>query len=602
MKQIIPILAVGATIMTVTAVNRTLFIYHSDGIEPILFAEIDSIRMSYIDVDSTQLNAPLVQEFWTADSVYRYRTADIDSVSFQNPPTILQPRAIDLAQELSQYVDVVDYTDAMTLSLKSSTPSSLMPQAGDYLFQLSPTDNMPYGFAGKVESVEGYTIHCSDAGPDEIFRSIAFTAESETEAMPSRAYAPAEESMPWYAANYHIPQQTANIMTDELRDIPIGAAQAYVSSKVRIRPVISCQTGIYVLPTSSDKPMTVQRMHSAVTLDVEASANGRCILEKEITAGTGESVTIRSTGLGLGQKFTAKFSGSIKASGTMGIDYNYNASYTATAITSIYEASDTEAAAYAVFKNHVKRTPVHELSASMDGKISLNCILSLTVTNVTDSLKSVSQTYTYGSSITGDALYRTSELDDAVTSNALYKRITATGVKGSPVESLSSSAKYAAENLKLKSEIKPSAPSTYYAVPKFTFPTYADGTLTYKMDGLAMKGVSSAIGVAVQRTDKTLTYTTTQSVWPATKTMSASPSFSIDDGDIVYPTATLGGKTILCSPTYPATTSALTPIIFHGKSGGVRIVSGWPYYGKGTSGDTTAVLGTPLPTNTDKKK
>ena len=45
---------------------------------------IDSIRYSTIDLDSTLYSEWKVQEIWTPDSVYRYRLADIDSLSFTN--------------------------------------------------------------------------------------------------------------------------------------------------------------------------------------------------------------------------------------------------------------------------------------------------------------------------------------------------------------------------------------------------------------------------------------------------------------------------------------------------------------------------------------
>lgn len=73
--------------------GKTMYVHHSNGVDPIFFAEIDSIRFSSIGLDSLNLPLPTVQEIWTPDSVYRYNTADVDSVTFGALPPIAVPEA-----------------------------------------------------------------------------------------------------------------------------------------------------------------------------------------------------------------------------------------------------------------------------------------------------------------------------------------------------------------------------------------------------------------------------------------------------------------------------------------------------------------------------
>ena len=81
MKKLTLLASLFVTI-AMMAQNRTMFVHHNGDIDLFFFAEIDSIRYSSIDVDSSQWSdMPIVQEIWTADSVYRYRMEEIDSVT-----------------------------------------------------------------------------------------------------------------------------------------------------------------------------------------------------------------------------------------------------------------------------------------------------------------------------------------------------------------------------------------------------------------------------------------------------------------------------------------------------------------------------------------
>ncbi len=606
-KTLFSAIALSAALLPVLAGNsdnKTLFIYHSMGVEPILFSEIEAIRLSDTDIDGTQLPYLSVQEFCTLDTVYRFRIADIQKVSFQNPPTIANKGAIDLAGPLAPYIKSVDYEDKHTLVLADNVPAELIPKAGDMLYQLEPSGVLDCGFAGKVDKVDGTVIVWVGCQPDDIFESLAFSKDIESAASPAgKLFAP-EDQIPWYAADCHLPYQTVNIMTDELKDITVGSAHAYVDAKVRIQPIISCQTGIYVFPSvdASSKSVKVRKMHSAVRLNVEATADGRCVLEKEEKGKMGDPIVIKSEGIGLGQKMTAKFTGSVTGSGKMGVDYSYKASYNSSAVTSVFDATDDLATTYISASQHVIKAPEHSLDASLSGKLSLSGIISLTVTGVTDSLKSITQSYTYGSALSGEAFYKKSEIAGAHTDNALYVRLTNGGVKASPTENISSTVKYASQTLKNSGKITVTSGTEYYAVPKFSKPTYSNGVLKYDIKGSPMKSVLSSLGTAVKDADNEFTFAETDKKWPGITLFEASPKFSTEKGDIVYPTATLDGEVILGAPQYPQVNSVLTPIITYSTSKGVRLVSGTPYFKTERADGVSIIMGTPPGWVTGKKK
>lgn len=574
---------------------QTLFIYHKNGIEPIMISEIESIRMTDLDSDGVRHDLAKYQEFCTPDTVYRYHIGDIEKVSFEPLPTVPVPLAIDLAGEMAQYIESVDY-DEKTITLNSTLPPNLSLNWQNYLYQVEPSEKVPYGFAGRVSYVEGTTIHWYACQPEEIFTSLEYVSDNMTGVnAPERGSGFAAGEIPWYAAECHLPYQSVNIMTDELKAIPVGTAQSYVDCKIRLQPVFSCRSGVYVIPPSDPdgKPTYVHRLHSSVRVNVEGSADGRCILEEKETGKMGEAITLNTKALGLGQKYSAKFKGSASAKGSMGVKTSYSASYSASALTSVVEVSGDNPVASTADKCTATKIPTHTLDASIKGSLSLSGSLTLTVTAVSDSIKAISQVYTFGPSVSGEAFYDNADIEGAHQDIALYERLTAAGVKLSPVESVTSAIKYGAETIKTSTGIKPTPATVYYAVPKFGMASYSGGTLSYPVEGTAMTGISSSLGTAVRSASGGWRFATTSHVWPGVKTFNSSPGFSASDGDIVYPTATLQGEVILCSPSYPGSTAVLTPVITYARSQGVRIVSGWPYFAKGSKGSTTVIEGTP---------
>lgn len=603
-KQVLSLAVATNMAIGANAEVRSLFIYHTDGVEPIFISEIESIRMTDVDRNGVKYGSPVVQEFVTADTVYSYHMSEIEKVSFHLPTVPKESRYytsyIDLTDDLAEYIECVDYelnNGMAKLTLKPNVPADLIPKERSYIYQIASSDAVPYGLLGQVGEIDGLTLYWYPRNPTEIFESLEYVTDYSAEVAPQGAVAYAPGQVPWYASDCNLPYSTVHKMTDELRDIPVGAEYPYVDCKLRMQPIINCQTGVYVIPAKSEyeNAACVWRMHSALKVNVEASADGRCILDKDTLGHTGDGIQIMKVPFGLGQSMTAKFKATIKGSGSMGVKYDYKASYTASAVTSVMaEGGNSDAAAGAtVFNNRVTSAPAHTLDASLSGKLTMTGSITLSVTGMCDSLKAVSQVYTYGTALSGDALYRTSELEAAHESQALYERITSSGVKASPVETLMATAKYASLTIKNKGGIKPTGSTTYYAVPNFGVPTYAQGTLSYPISGEPMHSVKSQLGTAIKADGKALNYVSSSHYWPGVTTFISNPAFSASKGDIVYPTATLQGNVILCSPSYPCNRSKLTPIITYKVVGGARVVSGLPFFGERSSATTTVIMGTP---------
>ena len=100
MKRLIAsILILTGFLCGAKAQNDAMFVYRNDGsINAFLKSDIDSMVCSQIDLDSLMHSDYVVQEIWTADSIYRIPLAVIDSICFTRGlcPDHNHPHAIDL--------------------------------------------------------------------------------------------------------------------------------------------------------------------------------------------------------------------------------------------------------------------------------------------------------------------------------------------------------------------------------------------------------------------------------------------------------------------------------------------------------------------------
>lgn len=99
-RLIASLLLLAGFLCGASAQHNAMFVYRNDGvINAFLKSDVDSLVCSQIDVDSLLHSDYVVQEIWTADSIYRIPLENIDSISFVTfhlCPDHNHPHAIDL--------------------------------------------------------------------------------------------------------------------------------------------------------------------------------------------------------------------------------------------------------------------------------------------------------------------------------------------------------------------------------------------------------------------------------------------------------------------------------------------------------------------------
>ena len=109
------------------------YIYRNDGdFDGFFYDQI--VRMSYskTDLEGEEHDVYVVQEIETIDSLYRIPLNAIDSIGFQQPEIIFNPKLNNMDETgLTQYVTYVSDTD-LRLNFKN-LPSGSIPAEGDVL-------------------------------------------------------------------------------------------------------------------------------------------------------------------------------------------------------------------------------------------------------------------------------------------------------------------------------------------------------------------------------------------------------------------------------------------------------------------------------------
>lgn len=612
--KILTVIASFVITVAMMAQNRTMFVHHGEEIDPFFFAEIDSIRYSSIDVDSSiWCDMPIVQEIWTADSVYRYRMAEIDSVTFQSPKNVPLENAIDLAGEIAPYVLGVEYGDYdIILHLASTTPEDLIPESGCGLYQFEASEALPDGFAAKAYWISNYgneiKVYCESTEFDEIFEQLSWVGggdihlepESEvTETYTARAISRAGESYV-YSTILNYPDLLSGTieMTDELRDIPAGPEVAQITGKVTMSPdMIRAYSGAYVIKTPNGSKKNVRRLTSILESDAKATVSGRYnIGSANHSVGSNRKIS-QNISFGLGQTFNVTVTGNMKLTGIMGIDFSHEAGYKASITTEVKYDDNSNPICESNGSLKIKSNESSKLSASFNGSLSITESFTVTMVQTGDSLKSISNVFTYGSKLDGSALFRTSDAKVAATDNNLYQRITATGVKLTPIASLTGSAKYCSATHKLSTLSYKPKQETFYAVPVYSFARFDgnSGEVTYNMTGKAMEFASSNSGAAVQ-SDGNLTFFNTSNYWPAAQNFTTKVNYNEGPCNKIYPTATLpGGQRILAAPAYPSHCDMIFPTYAVLESGGIHFTIGAPIIGSAKNGTTAVNVGNVFP-------
>lgn len=364
-----------------------------------------------------------------------------------------------------------------------------------------------------------------------------------------------------------------------------------------VHPRIECTMGVYVLPQPDGSLMKMRRMRTDVRADVEASAHGRAITTQKHTVGSANKLTLKRD-IGYGHRVTLTYNANMAVKGTIGLDYLYSASFHSSAVSKIVYDNEWNMGMESEFTNKITQRPSYSLSASMDGELSLNGTLSLTMSQ-SDSLKSVTHAYTYGSALKGDALFLNSQIDGASKDEALYKRLTAHGILAKTTQNIAGTSKYSVISLKTKAKLEKPDSARFYVVPCLNIQNYDDRThmVTYGISGEPMTFASARLGIAVKQSTGNFRHYTSENIWPGcASSFSTTTDYDKNTDEAFYPTVTLpSGATIIAAPRYPRVINGIYPVAATLESGNIRFTIGAPIIGYKSDNGKSVLVGNFLP-------
>lgn len=159
-------------------IGEAFYIYRNDGQFNAFFRdEVQSIEYSYEDADGVVYDEIVTQIVTTADSVYKIPLAAIDSIGFVQPETIYAEN-VKVIDNLMPYIKGVD---GMVLTLSSEIPKDITPNINDVLLYENFDNSLfPFGFAGKVTSINNNTITCDEVTIDDIYQKLIGIGSMET--------------------------------------------------------------------------------------------------------------------------------------------------------------------------------------------------------------------------------------------------------------------------------------------------------------------------------------------------------------------------------------------------------------------------------------
>lgn len=161
------------------AQNDAMYVYRNDGeFNAFLKSDVDSMRYSHLDADSVFHDDWQMQEFFTADSVYRIPLAAIDSVSFVTPSMEYKSDVKLVEDNLLKYL--IAHTDK-TLTFSLNVPTGLLPSVGDVVVYDKYEEPIPEGFYGRYVSRKSTSdgIEClfEEVGLEEIYNHLVVVGQ-----------------------------------------------------------------------------------------------------------------------------------------------------------------------------------------------------------------------------------------------------------------------------------------------------------------------------------------------------------------------------------------------------------------------------------------
>lgn len=296
------------------------FVYRNDGQFNAFFNdEIDSIVCSNIDLDSIVHEEFVVQEFHTPDSIYRIPIASIDSVGFQKLPTVYKDNVVSLDHDLWKHIKSVD-TTAIHISL--TTPKSLIPEAGMKVVSLQTCDFFPYGFSGKIESINEtdscYTLICEWIDPIEVLDRYYCVQTIGTNILPYTRGTGEARKLP--AIKIDLSQPDINVETNSNWAFNVGTRFEY---EIEIEPTLNIIHNIY----DGQNRFVTGKINTITETSIGASVYGNLKWSPDLEKFEKDIIPPRPIPYVPFISYYAKFVPSISFSGEMAVGFRYNKSF-----------------------------------------------------------------------------------------------------------------------------------------------------------------------------------------------------------------------------------------------------------------------------------
>ena len=246
-KFIVACLMCLITVLSFGQEDMVLHVYRNDSVFNAFYTfEIDSMCCSVVDTMGIEHDGYVVQEIYTADSLYRIPLNAIDSIVFATPKIEYHQ---DVRVITDSWLDYVVSINELTIILSQDIPSDVIPAKGDVL--VAETESAPFerGFAGRVSDVEkredSIVVICDDVTLNDIYKTLIYkgTSKSSTDILQGKKQQRAENRNEMGTLYFDIPNNLSlnlgpmslNISPTIMLDyvICINDNQTYLDNRIK---------------------------------------------------------------------------------------------------------------------------------------------------------------------------------------------------------------------------------------------------------------------------------------------------------------------------------------------------------------------------------
>ena len=356
--------------------NTTLYIYRNDGMfNAFYYSEVDSMLCSMIDTTGVEHTEYVVQEVYTADSLYRIPLSAIDSISFATPKAEYQ-KNVKLIN--TSWLDYIISVEDLTITISKDIPSELMPIVGQVIVAETKEHPFEMGFAGRVLEIknngENYLVLCSDVTLKEIYKTLVYKGRSKSSQNSAQARAKRAENR--------------NEMETVYFDIPHNLSLSLGPLSLNVSPTIALD---YIICINDEQTYIDNRIthyyDCSAQLDCELTGENE-LVDMPLSFPIPTEVPGLRAEINVGTFFG--YSG--------GITISMNKPFTVTGTTG-YIAYDDHAADIDEWHFESKDT---EFSANINGSVRFGMAAQARLAFITDRLASIDVTGYFGPEVTAN--------------------------------------------------------------------------------------------------------------------------------------------------------------------------------------------------------